>query len=173
MTYLTNNNGSNNAPTATEFLHKGRRRSSCKSQWWKQFKEMSATCKAFEKEIEGRHFEYLMVDPAVDVGELANRGDGLVGIGLKQGSIPAESGSYNHENVDAGTGKGLPKKDAVSTSKVLVFSGRGSVVMSVAESSNRTMTAAQIRPGCTTFVPTPLAERNNVSEQLLVVELQN
>lgn len=167
--YLTVNSG-NNAPTASEILQREEDAAGAKVKWWKQVKEMSATCQALEKDIEDRHFSYVMVESAVDVGEVQ---DSLLGGGLQQSRMAAESGSYEHENSDVGAGKHLPKQDVVSSNKVLVFSGKGSVVKSVASSTNRSIARAQTRADGSAYTPTPLPERDNVCEQLLVRELQN
>lgn len=168
--------GGNNAPTAAEILQQEEDSEAAKVEWWKQVKEMGAACHALEKEIEDRHFAYVLVD-ATAYGEDVPEADGsYLGDGLEQRGMAAESGSYEHGNDRDGTARRRPNQAGVATNKVLVFSGRGSVDEGPATKTNRTTAASQgreARGGGTTWAPTPLPEKDTAAEQRLVRELQN
>jgi hypothetical protein len=122
---------------------------------------MAAACQDSGKEIEDRHFVYLVVDAAVDVGQTADREDHfLLGGAHEEGGMHAEYGCYEHESLDGRTRNGLPR---YARKQGIGFLLKGPAVKAQAVSPNRMIAAAQIGGDGSTFAPTPFPERDTVS----------
>jgi hypothetical protein len=134
-----------------------------KSEWWSQVKQLGATCRALENEI-GQTF-FPTTSPEDDEDGVQDESESMEG---NQGRIPKESGSYEH-GPDGRESRPAEKKEDDKPTKTMVFKGQGAVVEFPPKGSVRRNGGN----GGGDEEALSLPQRDAVSEQMLVKELQN